>query len=609
MRSLVAAVAATACAACIAGARPDLVERVRNGELTEARVSWWGFDASDSTPFIRAALSSGAKKVIFDKAEGPWQTLPLVVEGVDGLELFFEPGVELVAKRGEFKGVRDALLTVCNSKGVKVSGRGATLRMWRGDYTAAPYEKGEWRHALSLKNAADIYVEGLRLEESGGDGIYVNDVKGCVIRDVVCDRNMRQGISVISAEDLLIENCTLSNTKGAPPEAGIDFEPNSASERIVNCVMRNCTIFGNAGNGIEMYLNPLDATCPDVSLLFEDCRVSGSKWGFCLSSDDSPLRSLKGEVVMRRCVFDRPEKGARIFEVPEMPVKLRFEDCVLRMGKEGEDAVETRLDDAWLQKFARGERVPPGVGIERDLGLDRAEVHDACPGKVVRFAPLKIRNAADFVFYAAKAGTVRFSARQGKLGGKGRLMSGAVGVRDASGREVAKIDMSGIGNKESPFAVDVPAPGFYFFRVKNEASLFTLLSSDAPVAIDVRESCVNLNLSEGSLCVPVSEGSGRFAILVSGSFPMEVVAAKVTDPSGREVWEQDAICMWRTYASPEKPEPGVWAVSFARPQQGSFGDYKCEVGGLPALLFLSAEKYWCAAPVSQEEHAAQIKKK
>ena len=77
MKSLVAAVAATVCAACIAGARPDMVERVRNGELTEARVSWWGFDASDSTPFIRAALSSGAKKVVFDRAEGPWQTLPL----------------------------------------------------------------------------------------------------------------------------------------------------------------------------------------------------------------------------------------------------------------------------------------------------------------------------------------------------------------------------------------------------------------------------------------------------------------------------------------------------------------------------------------------------
>ena len=77
MKSLVTAVAATACAVCIAGSRPDLVARVRSGEFAEAKVSWWGFNASDSTPYIRAALSSGAKKVVFDKAEGPWQTLPL----------------------------------------------------------------------------------------------------------------------------------------------------------------------------------------------------------------------------------------------------------------------------------------------------------------------------------------------------------------------------------------------------------------------------------------------------------------------------------------------------------------------------------------------------
>jgi len=81
MRSLVAAVAATACAACIAGARPDMVERVRNGELTEARVSWWGFDKADYTRFIAAALSSGAKKVVFDRVAGPWHTQPVRIAG------------------------------------------------------------------------------------------------------------------------------------------------------------------------------------------------------------------------------------------------------------------------------------------------------------------------------------------------------------------------------------------------------------------------------------------------------------------------------------------------------------------------------------------------
>jgi hypothetical protein len=37
-----------------------------------------------------------------------------------------------------------------------------------------------------------------------------------------CDRNYRQAISVIGDENLLLENCTLRNTKGTPPETGID---------------------------------------------------------------------------------------------------------------------------------------------------------------------------------------------------------------------------------------------------------------------------------------------------------------------------------------------------------------------------------------------------
>ena len=58
-------------------ARPDLVAKVASGELKEAEVSWWGFDAEDSTRFLKAAISSKAGKVVVDRREGPWYTRPL----------------------------------------------------------------------------------------------------------------------------------------------------------------------------------------------------------------------------------------------------------------------------------------------------------------------------------------------------------------------------------------------------------------------------------------------------------------------------------------------------------------------------------------------------
>ena len=47
-------------------ARPDLVAKVASGELREARASWWGFDAADSTAYLQAAINSGAAKLIVE---------------------------------------------------------------------------------------------------------------------------------------------------------------------------------------------------------------------------------------------------------------------------------------------------------------------------------------------------------------------------------------------------------------------------------------------------------------------------------------------------------------------------------------------------------------
>ena len=80
-------------------------------------------------------------------------------------------------------------------------------------------------------------MEGLTIVESGGDGIGVTG-KNITIRKCVCDRNHRQGISVFSVENLLIEDCVLSNTSGTAPQSGIDFEPDHPNEILKNVVMR-----------------------------------------------------------------------------------------------------------------------------------------------------------------------------------------------------------------------------------------------------------------------------------------------------------------------------------------------------------------------------------
>ena len=89
--------------------------------------------------------------------------------------------------------------------------------------------KSEQRHGLNIWCGQDITVEGLQIDHSGGDGIMTGGLEDGTaamrtrrvhIKDVVSSNNHRQGISVISAVGLLVEDCVFRDTNGTAPEAG-----------------------------------------------------------------------------------------------------------------------------------------------------------------------------------------------------------------------------------------------------------------------------------------------------------------------------------------------------------------------------------------------------
>ena len=252
---------------------------VAAGRVETAQASWWGFDPQDATNSLQAALNCRAKRVVVEHMGQPW--IVKTIRLPSNKEIVFEPGVVVEAKRGEFLGKGDCLFVASGCKRLTLRSTGATFRMHKSDYHKPPYQLAEWRHALSIRGCEDVTVEGLTLADSGGDGIYLgagsNNAtnRNITIRNVVCDGNNRQGISVITAENLLIENCLFRNTRGTAPEAGIDFEPNRPEERLVNCVLRNCRSENNAGHAYHFYLGNMHEKSPPVSIRFENCTSKG----------------------------------------------------------------------------------------------------------------------------------------------------------------------------------------------------------------------------------------------------------------------------------------------------------------------------------------------
>ena len=310
---------------------PKAVDEVKSGQRAEANAAWWGFNAEDSTEYLQAAIDSGARKLVVPYMGREWIARPLKLRG--NLEVVFEPGVVVLAKKDEFKGKGDSLFSASDASDITLRGYGAALRMRKKDYQTEPYQKAEWRMALDLSGCRRICVEGLSLESSGGDGIYLGATgnlpycEDVVIRDVVCHDNHRQGISVIGAVNLLIENCVLSNTDGTAPQAGIDLEPNGPREKLVNVVVRNTRMQNNSGAGILVYLKNLSRESDPVSIRFENCYVKGGKdAGIALGAlkDDGP----QGAVEFVNCTIEDTQKcGAYVYDKSPGAAVARFVNC------------------------------------------------------------------------------------------------------------------------------------------------------------------------------------------------------------------------------------------------------------------------------------------
>ena len=335
------------------------VAEVLSGKRVVANAAWWGFDEEDATEALQSAINSGAKRVIVPNMTKDWIVRPVTLVGDQ--ELVVEDGVVITAKRGEYRGGGDCVLTARDVSNLTIRGYGATVRMQKEDYIVGKvlldmgwqrwfgqYVKAEWRMPLSLQGCRNVKVYGLTLRDSGGDGIIVGRggaraySQNIHIKDVVCDNNYRQGISVISVEGLLVENCVFQNTWGTPPSAGVDLEPDTPDERLRDIVFRNCLFADNYGDGIEVFLANLTPDSGDVSILFDNCRVT-SRRGAGIRVTKVGDGGPRGVIEFRDCAVENTEGyGIKVQEKSADRARLKFVNCTVRNA-----ANNRSYEDAW----------------------------------------------------------------------------------------------------------------------------------------------------------------------------------------------------------------------------------------------------------------------
>ncbi len=232
---------------------------------------------TDDTVYLQSLLDSPEPIILIPSRKTPWITRPLSVHTFNKI-IIFEKGCRVYAKKGAFLDVEDCLIEIGNCFNVLIIGNGALLKMCKNDYESEPYRKGQWRHGISIKNSKNISVEGLTVSSTGGDGIYIGQksseevCENIVLKNLALGNNYRQGISVISVKNFLMEGCRVFGTDGNLPMAGIDFEPNSNVYGYTGCLIKNCSFTDNSGSGIQVYLKKMERTQIPVEIMIENTK-------------------------------------------------------------------------------------------------------------------------------------------------------------------------------------------------------------------------------------------------------------------------------------------------------------------------------------------------
>ena len=156
---------------------------------------------SDCTLALQALLSSGAETIRVPKLQdpaGPWFVAPLTLPS--HATVIFEPGCVVAALPGKagqraYKRGDAVLVTAQGVHNLTVVGHGATWKMQRQDYAnVSLFSRAEWRHTLKLSAVDNVKIVGLTLEESGGDGVYINAGSSNIhLEKVRLLRHYRQG--------------------------------------------------------------------------------------------------------------------------------------------------------------------------------------------------------------------------------------------------------------------------------------------------------------------------------------------------------------------------------------------------------------------------------
>ncbi len=241
-----------------------------------------GFGGDDTNVFQTALTYTAANAAALEIPAGSYNISPVTFPA--NSYLVVDANVTVSANPGY--GANAEMLDI-NAANVTIVGAGSSTSVFQMPlaHAASVTDGSQFRHCLEIGNgaaASNVTISGIACNESGGDGIYIRNATNVTVENCLFNGNYRNGGSITGAVNgiTLIGN-HFTNNDGTLPKSGIDIEPNSPTDFLLNISLQNNYTDINAGDGLEFELEELTSASQPVSITVSGHHSDGNgRYGY-----------------------------------------------------------------------------------------------------------------------------------------------------------------------------------------------------------------------------------------------------------------------------------------------------------------------------------------
>lgn len=235
---------------------------------------------------------------------------------------------------------------------------------------------GEWGMCISILNQSkNITISNIKLINGWGDGLYICNASNVKVKNIICDNNRRNGISLINGDYIVIEDSEICNTNGTLPESAIDLEPNE-DDTLTNVTIKNCYIHDNKQgiNCYNAYYQALPNAIDNVSILNNIIQDH--------TDEDIKLENVNNENILNNIIKDGTI-GVRMIRCNNIIIKNNQTTDTEGAGVTMATCSNIIIDNNIISDFGNSN----GAGIiatnSRVCDITNNIVHDGQPGGIL----------------------------------------------------------------------------------------------------------------------------------------------------------------------------------------------------------------------------------